>query len=220
MIGFDFMKTAVIKIGGSLFDLPDLAARLSWLRDGLENTNSLIVCGGGAAANLVRDWDQTHHLGETAAHWLAIKAMMLNNQLLCHLLPDSCMVASQAEAAAAWKMQRVPILCAFTYLKQTASPPFADLPASWDVTSDSIAAWVTLTWPAEELILLKSVALPENKTLSNLADAGLVDSYLPTLSDCLPTIRWCNLRSDRGPLQLATVTRGNSFQSRNATGPA
>tara|TARA_R110002111_G_scaffold262694_1_gene340220 strand:+ start:168025 stop:168687 length:663 start_codon:yes stop_codon:yes gene_type:complete len=220
MGGFDFMKTAVIKIGGSLFDLPDLAVRLSRLRERLENTKPLIVCGGGAAANLVRDWDQRHQLGKTAAHWLAIQAMMLNDQLLCHLLPDSCIVTSQAEADSAWKMQRVPILCAFTYLKQTASLEFADLPASWDVTSDSIAAWVALTWPAEELILLKSVDLPENKTLSELAEAGLVDAYLPRLSDCLPPLRWCNLRSDHGPLQLATVTSGNSFQSRNATGPA
>ncbi|WP_299469179.1 hypothetical protein [uncultured Gimesia sp.] len=214
------MKTAVIKIGGSLFDLPDLAARLARLRDGLENRQPLIVCGGGAAANLVRDWDQTHQLGATAAHWLAIQAMMLNEQLLCHLLPDSCIVTSQTEAAAAWKKQRIPILCCFTYLQETSSPQFADLPTSWDVTSDSIAAWVALTWPAEELILLKSVDLPENKTLSELAKAGLVDAYLPRLSDCLPTLRWCNLRSDHGPLQLATVTSGNSFQSRNAPGPA
>lgn len=214
------MKTTVIKIGGSLFDLPDLTARLSGLLNGLENTQPLFICGGGATANLVRNWDQTFHLGDTTAHWLAIEALTLNDRLLCQLLPDSKIVTSQAEATAVWKEARVPILSSYHYLKQTSSPQFADLPASWDVTSDSIAAWVALTWPAEELLLLKSVDLPSERTLSELAEAGFVDSYLPTFSDSLPSLRWCNLRANPILPQLEIVTNGNSFQSKNATGPA
>jgi len=215
------MKITVIKVGGSLFDLPDLTARLSALLNRLENTRPLIICGGGATANLIRNWDQTYHLGDTAAHWLAIEALSLNDRLLCQLLPGTEIVTSQAEATAAWKETRVPILGSYHYLKQTASSQFADLPASWDVTSDSIAAWVTLTWPAEELLLLKSVDLPHEKTtLLELAEAGFVDPYLPTFSDSLPCLRWCNLRADPIPPQFEIVTNGNSFQSRNATGPA
>lgn len=215
------MKTTVIKVGGSLFDLPDLTARLSGLLNGLENTQPLFICGGGATANLVRNWDQTFHLGDTAAHWLAIEALMLNDRLLSQLLPDTKIVTSQAEATTAWKEARVPILSSYPYLKQTSSPQIPDLPASWDVTSDSIAAWVALTWPAEELLLLKSVDLPcERTTLSELTEAGFVDPYLPTFSDSLPCLRWCNLRADPIPPQLEIVTNGNSFQSRNATGPA
>ncbi|MCA9016436.1 MAG: hypothetical protein KDA77_13975 [Planctomycetaceae bacterium] len=214
------MNIAVIKVGGSLFDLPDLSARLSRLIDGLENTKPLLVCGGGRAADLVRVWDRMHHLGETRAHWLAIQALMLNNRLLCQILPDACLISSQSEAAGVWKAGRIPVLCAYDYLTQTSHSPVPALPASWDVTSDSIAAWVTLTWPADELILLKSVDVSHEKTISELTEAGMVDAYLPALVDALPCLRWCNLRADTPPVQLATVTSGSSFQSRNATGPA
>lgn len=214
------MCVSVIKVGGSLFDLPDLATQLQRLLGRLENAMPLIVCGGGTAADLVRDWDRRHHLGESKAHWLAIQAMMLNERLLSMLLPEADIISSPVEAATVWKAGRVPVLCAYDYLTQTSSSDFAALPESWGVTSDSIAAWITLTLPADELILLKSVELPVEKTVSDLAEAGLVDSYLPTLAAAIPTLRWCNLRADTTSIQLATVTSGSSFQSKNATGPA
>lgn len=220
MIGFDFMNIAVIKVGGSLLDLPDLPTRLSQLLDRLENKKPLLICGGGAAADLVRDWDRIHQLGETRAHWLAIQSMMLNDRLLCALLPEADIVSSQTEAAAAWNAGRIPILCSYDYLTQTSASDFADLPALWNVTSDSIAAWVTLTWPADELILLKSVELPYEKTVAELAEAGFVDAYFPILADSLPCLHWSHLRADLESAQFATVISGNSFQSKNATGPA
>ncbi|QDT96047.1 amino acid kinase family protein [Gimesia aquarii] len=214
------MKTAVIKIGGSLFDLPDLAGRIAKLLDSLENTKPLIVCGGGKTVDVVRSWDQTHQLGDRAAHWLAIQSLMLNDQLLCQLLPDARIITSPSEAKVVWQERGVPILSAYAYLQQTLVPQVTQLPESWDVTSDSIAAWVSLTWPADELILLKSIELPKDRSPSKLALAGLVDSYLPTIAESLPQLSWCNLRSDSDPLQLDTVISGNSFHIRNATGPA
>ncbi|WP_339727552.1 hypothetical protein [uncultured Gimesia sp.] len=214
------MHVTVIKVGGSLFDLPDLGARLSDLLAQLNDSRPLLISGGGSAADLVRDWDRTHHLSETKAHWLAIQSLMLNDRLLSTILPDASLVSSQSEAIAVWNEGGIPVLCSYDYLTQNSSSDFADLPASWDVTSDSIAAWVSLTWPATELILLKSVDLAQEKTVPELAEAGFVDAYLPTLADSLPCLRWCNLRADSEPTQLATVTSGSSFQSKNATGPA
>ncbi len=214
------MKTVIIKVGGSLLDLPDLQTRLRGLLNRLKNSLPLLVSGGGQAADVVRSWDQTHHLGEATAHWLAIQSLMLNDQLLCRLLPEACVVSSPAEAVQVWKEQGIPILCSYTYLQQTTSSQVEPLPTSWDVTSDSISAWVAVTWRADELIFLKSVDLPQNRTLSDLALTGLVDSFLPTLTDLLPDIYWCNLRDSHTPFQLATVTKGKSFHMRNATGPA
>lgn len=214
------MKNAIIKIGGSLFGLSDLAGRLAKLLDSLENTKPLIVCGGGKTVDLVRSWDQTHQLGDHAAHWLAIQALMLNDQLLCQLLPDAHLVSSQAEANTVWQVRGIPVLNSYAYLQQTSAPQIEQLPESWDVTSDSIAAWVAITWPADELILVKSVALPKQTSLSELVKTGLVDSYLPKLVESLPQLRWCDLQSDSVPLQLNTMISGNSFHMRNATGPA
>ena len=70
----------VVKVGGSLFDLPDLGTRLAaWLRQ-FEESNVLLVPGGGAAADAIRDFDRVHQLGEETSHWLAIQALSLNGE--------------------------------------------------------------------------------------------------------------------------------------------
>lgn len=214
------MKICVLKLGGSLFDLPDLKDRLSEFLGQLTDSRLLLICGGGRSADLVRHWDSLHQLDATTAHWLAIGAMQLNERLLCHLLPGASIVSNQEAAQQAWQQNQIPILCAEHYLQQTISKEFKPLPASWEVTSDSIAAWVTLTWPADELILLKSMDLSADSTVASLAAVEAVDAYLPVLADQLPVLRWCNLRTDQLPVAVTTVIRGSSFQSINATGPA
>lgn len=214
------MRVTVIKVGGSLFGLPDLKDRLVNLLSGLKDSQPLLLAGGGKAADLVRGWDQMYDLPQGNWHSLAIQAMELNNALLCYLLPNARRVFNIAEAEHLWRVGLTPVLAINDYLVDTHSEQYADLPTSWDVTSDSIAAWITLTWPADELILLKSVDLPDKASVAELTAAGLIDPYFPQLADDLPHLRWCNLRSPAEALQLATVTRGSSFQSRNATGPA
>ncbi|WP_417381351.1 hypothetical protein [Gimesia sp.] len=214
------MKISVLKLGGSLFDLPDLKDRISEFLRHWQDRSPLLICGGGSAADLVRHWHAVHQLDATESHWLAIAAMKLNERLLCQLLDETCLVSSQKDAEQAWEQQQIPILCAEHYLQTTTSVDFAPLPASWDVTSDSIAAWVTLTWPADELILLKSLDLPAESTVASLAVVGSIDPYLPVIAAHLPALRWCNLRTDQLPASVTTVTSGSNFQSTNATGPA
>ncbi len=61
----------VLKIGGSLFD----SARelLKWVAD--EERDVLVVPGGGAFADKVRDVYGTTTLSDDAAHWMALLAM-------------------------------------------------------------------------------------------------------------------------------------------------
>lgn len=215
------MHVSVIKVGGSLFDLPDLSTRLLRLLDQLGESRPLLICGGGRAADLVREWDRLHQLEASQAHWLAIHSLSLNEQLLCTSLPKTRRVSSKREALQAWDNGLIPVLNSYNYLTRTSSRLVKSLPETWDVTSDSIAAWVTLTWPSEELILVKSVNLPEEElNASDLADAGLVDAYFPKLAESVPCLRWCCLRDDEDSYQLAAVTSGKNFQSKNATGPA
>ena len=61
---------SVFKVGGSLFDLPDLGQRLAWLAEAQLST-VLLVPGGGPTAEIIRNLDRRHRLGEEAAHWLA-----------------------------------------------------------------------------------------------------------------------------------------------------
>ena len=51
----------------------------------------------------------------------------------------------------------------------------ASVPASWDITSDSLAAWLAKTIQAEELILVKSARIDNNLTLEQLAEQQIID---------------------------------------------
>lgn len=198
---------AVYKVGGSLLDFPELAVRLLRLFDLDEPLKPLVIVGGGPAADLVRGWDRTHALGEERSHWLALRAMQLNQSLIADLLPNARCVATRAEALEAWSAGAIPILDCVRFLRdeeadlarhatlQQAIPTqgaLQPLPHTWDVTSDSIAAWIAFRWPASELVLLKSRSLPAS---SSLCESGLVDAHFPKLADHLPRIRLVDLRA-------------------------
>jgi aspartokinase-like uncharacterized kinase len=68
------------------------------------------------------------------------------------------------------------------------------LPASWDVTSDSISAVLARRWELGELILVKSAACPIGRSAAEAAAEGLVDRYFPHALDAALRVRWCNGR--------------------------
>src|SRR5690348_6554608 len=67
----------VYKIGGSLFDLPQLPLVIRRVLAQRPDSSPLLVAGGGRAADLVREWDSVHELGDDVAHALALEAMDL-----------------------------------------------------------------------------------------------------------------------------------------------
>lgn len=127
----------VVKVGGSLYDLPDLGERLSRLFATLDD-DVVLVPGGGRAADLVRKWDRIHRLDAKASHWLAIHAMDLAGGLLRQLTNKK-------------------VLNVEHFLLEHDV-----LPCSWEVTSDSIAALVAESFNASLFILLKSTVRAHN----------------------------------------------------------
>ena len=87
----------------------------------------------------------------------------------------------------------------FVDAEERASHDF--LPRSWDVTSDSVAAYVALHWPADALALLKSVPLPAECDVETAARRGFLDAYFPHLAGRVPQIGWVNLLSDDPSIQ-------------------
>lgn len=191
----------VFKLGGSLLTLPDLADRLRAVWAMWPGASILTVVGGGTAADVVRDWDATHGLGEEAAHWLAIEALELSARFMLHLVPELRFVRSQGQMQAAFYAGHPALLCAKCFVKWLDGQANA-LPHVWEVTTDSIAAAVTRKWQGQELVLLKSCDAPASSApngLQQFVAEGGVDSYFPQAIEGVPKISWVNLR--RAPVE-------------------
>ena len=188
----------VVKVGGSLFEVPDLTERLQrWLTSQTPATH-LFVAGGGPLAESIRELDRVHRIGEVPAHWLCIRAMGVTARLLVDLLPDTAMVdnlddvrsllASRPERSAVF--DPMPVL-----LDSEPALPGTNLPHGWTVTSDSIAARVAELLSADELVLLKS-DLPGSTSFKDISGAGYVDEFFSSIAGQLPRVRCVNLRAE------------------------
>jgi aspartokinase-like uncharacterized kinase len=131
----------------------------------------LVVPGGAHFADAVRDADRRFGLPAATSHRMAILGMEQFGCLLSALIPGT-------------RTEVLPL----------AGLPLDELPASWQVTSDSIAAWVAVRVGAGRLVLIKGVDglyadwPPHGEPLSRLTVADLaalrlggVDEYLPTV---------------------------------------
>jgi aspartokinase-like uncharacterized kinase len=194
------MSVTVLKLGGSLLDLADLPVRLRAVLTKLDGERPLLTCGGGEAADIVRRWHDAHGLDEERSHWLAMDSIRLNQRLLLTLMPELELVSNRAAAESAWHRGRVPLLdlMAFVGIEESQAQA-VPLPHSWEVTSDSLAAWVSIQWPAQRLILLKSVDWSDAATEFDALKAKslkLVDEHFTRLSPQLAEVTWVNLRND------------------------
>jgi dihydroneopterin aldolase len=187
----------VLKLGGSLLAIPDLMDRLEAVIFRLRPSPVLIVPGGGAAADIIRDLDQKLRLSPEKAHRDAIAAMSHNAALLCRLNKSLRLVRNYDEALQVWSRGHAAVLDADSFLFEQPDKTGVDsLPASWDITSDSIAAWTARHWQADRLILAKSCDAPETN-LSALCQLGMIDRAFETSVGQVRT-EWLNLRSSSG----------------------
>jgi len=196
-------QPVIVKLGGSLLAFPPLADHLQQTVEALRPDPVLIIVGGGAGAELIRDLDQRFGLSPEKAHWDAIAAMTDNAVQLKRLQPSMTMVANRDEAAGVWAGRGVAVLDAATFLQQEERRSGRRiLPATWDVTSDSIALWTAIHWPARRLILAKSCD-PPGLQLSELVDSGSIDPWFTHLRGECP-IAWVNLKRD--PVRFERLT--------------
>jgi len=147
----------VVKIGGSLLaDTTQLDATLETIAQAACDARLLVVPGGGAFADAVRDIDRRIGLPDTTAHWMAVLGMDQYAHLLASRLHNAVLICEPSETTAAHDEGRVPVLAPSRWLRE-----MDPLPHSWDVTSDSIAAWVAGAVGAARLVLVKPVSLAD-----------------------------------------------------------
>ena len=133
----------VVKIGGSLF--PNYAINLA---KKLKSTGSLIILGGGEFANLIRSYNDEQCFSDEVNHWTAIDCMDIIAKLVNDKV-ESCKLAyTLSEAEKISDNGLTPIFVVSEFLRN--EDPFE---CSWDVTSDSIAAYVAHCLNANLLIV-------------------------------------------------------------------
>jgi aspartokinase-like uncharacterized kinase len=172
----------VVKVGGGVGD-EALKAVCTALGELGERHPLLVVPGGASFADAVRAADRRFELSAEAAHRMAILGMEQFGWLLGELIPGAERCTELARAGSGRTAVLLP-----------AALPLDSLPASWQVTSDSIAAWVAGRVAAGRLVLVKGVdglypAWPaRGAPLAHLSVAELaalrpggVDAYLPTV---------------------------------------
>lgn len=193
--------TVVLKIGGSLIkEAPRLIDRLieefgsESFSEGLSANNLLkpadknqallissispvsilIVSGGGVFTDAVRTVDERYSLSPDAAHWMAILGM---EQYACYLLDKSKLVSSVSSIEN--PPQGVSILFPYKLLK-VRDP----LPHSWDVSSDTIAAWVAKETGAS-LIKITDVdgIFKEGKLIEEISPRKLIEDIAEKTED-------------------------------------
>lgn len=188
------MSIVAFKIGGSLLSLPNLGTRLRRLLALRPESRPLLIVGGGPVADVVREWDRLHGLGEERSHRLALRSLDLCESLLLELLPEARLAPDRFAAQAAWNQGGLPVVRCRGVLEE--EPEAWELPHSWRATSDSIAAWIAACWRVDELVLAKSLELPPRMSLAEAARAGLVDAYFPQLAHRVRALSWCDLRAE------------------------
>jgi len=140
----------VVKIGGGLLRAEGLAGLRSACAEATAMATRrpvLVVPGGGPFADAVRTLDAQVGLGEELAHALALAAMDQLGLLLRRLLPGAELLTGLTPPRS---------LAVVHAARAFAGRP--EVPASWAVTSDSLAVLAAAAIGAEEAVLLKPVA--------------------------------------------------------------
>ncbi len=160
----------IIKLGGSLSRSDALINRLNAVEKNYQGRAVVIVPGGGAFADQVRQAQQYWQFDDTTAHHMAILAMQQMALLFKGLKPDF-VICHTVEALQGHITEKEIVI----WSPDITELDNAGIPASWDISSDSLAAWLANTLSAAELILIKSAAIDASLSLHQLAEQQIVD---------------------------------------------
>lgn len=165
-------RPEIVKLGGSLIGHPRLPALLDALAR--RGAPLVLVAGGGPLADGVRALQPRLALSDAACHRMAILAMEQVAIAFADLCPGLALADTREALAEAHARGRAAL-----WLPGRMTLTARDLPESWELTSDSLAAWLAEKLGAARLTLVKSVAAAPGSRPADWAGAGLVDPLFP-----------------------------------------
>ncbi len=162
----------VIKLGGSHALEPYLR---EWLSAIAAEAGGIVVApGGGLFADAVRAAQARMGFDDAAAHDMALMAMSQFGRALQGLDSRFRLAGSVALIRRALRDRAVPVWSPDSMARA------AKLPASWDLTSDSLSAWLACTLGARRLVLIKHGQYSATGVaVGKLVEDGVVDPLFP-----------------------------------------
>jgi len=162
----------VFKLGGSHAYAPELRV---WLKAiGRARGSAVIVPGGGPFADAVRLAQKRMGFDDRAAHDMAMMAMAQFGRALMSFEPTLQLAASRAAIRRALMDKTIPV-----WAPQRMAGA-ANIPESWELTSDSLAAWLAREIGAKRLVLIKHFQLDGLMfEAEDLVARGIVDPLFP-----------------------------------------
>jgi dihydroneopterin aldolase len=159
----------VVKLGGSFAFSPHLRDWVGAIASCAGR--AVIVPGGGPFADAVRTAQATMGFGDRAAHRMGLLAMEQYGCAIASLDERLTLAQTLESIRQGLDDNKVPV-----WLPVQMALADAGIPQSWDVTSDSLAAWLAGRIGAERLLLVKHVDAKE-KTVraADLAACNIVD---------------------------------------------
>lgn len=166
------LQVTIVKLGGSLAHTPQCAAWLDVLA--AWGGPLILVPGGGPFADGVRAAQAAMRFDDAAAHHMALLAMeqfgiALATHAKAFVLADSCEKLNSALRAG-----KIPV---WLPARMVLAAP--EVPEAWDMTSDSLAAWLAAAYGAHRLLLIKSRDMAAPVSAQGLAAKNNVDPQFP-----------------------------------------
>ncbi|OAM52891.1 uridylate kinase [Methylovorus sp. MM2] len=162
----------IVKLGGSLLGSPELNEWLEVLAHHGDG-KVVIVPGGGLLADAVRESQRMSGCSDLVAHKMAVMAMDQFGVLMSGLNSELVTASNELEIAERGWQHR-----AIVWLPSEMVLADETIPTNWQVTSDSLAAWLASKLNAEHLILVKSERLDLDQiSLERLTKEGFVDEH-------------------------------------------
>jgi dihydroneopterin aldolase len=138
-----------VKLGGSLARDRQFARWVEALRHC--RSGVIIVPGGGPFADCVREAQDYMRFDDSAAHRMALLAMEQYAIACASSFADILLVSEEAQ------LRLIGAGRTAFWLPSRMALGADDLPENWQVTSDSLAAWLAMRLDASALVVVKSV---------------------------------------------------------------
>jgi aspartokinase-like uncharacterized kinase len=158
----------LVKLGGSLARERQFARWIEALRQ--YRSGAIVVPGGGPFADCVRDAQLYMRFDDAAGHRMALLAMEQYAIACASSFPDALLVSEEAQLRLIGEGRM-----AF-WLPSRMTLAADDLSENWQVTSDSLAAWLATRLDAPGLVIVKSINVKTDPvTADALVEREIVD---------------------------------------------